>query len=381
MQIGALGFIFVLSSFFLIIKRKLSFKETINIGAALGTPEDLKNLRPLIKRILRFTIVVEFVGMIILAFRFIPMFGIRQGLLQSLFTSVSGFCNCGFDILGNNSLISYGQNSDYLVLGTVAALTVFGGLGFIVWNEIYEKIKRKKETKVSSKKIWLMFGTHSKIVITMTLVMILFGTLIFFAIEKDNNLTIGEHTLFDKIFISMFHGISARTTGMAAFNLSDMTTAGKFFTIILMAIGGAPGGTAGGIKIVTLAVLVLTAISYASKNKNVNVFKREITNETIKLAITILVTAILIVSICTIIISVQNPEIPFMDVLFEVTSSVATCGYSLGITSSLTISSKIILIMLMFIGRVSTVTMTIAIAGKRFKENNLINYPKADIKL
>ena len=298
---------------------------------------------------------------------------------QSIFTSVSAFCNCGYDILGPNSLKDFA--TDYLVLGTCGLLTVLGSLGFIVWSELIEKIKNKRKNKLSNKKMWLMLTVHTKLVLVMLVVMIVFGTLGFLLIEYNNELTLGKYNFGEKLFISLFHGISARTTGMTAIDLMSMSDAGKFFTAILMFIGGAPGSTAGGIKTVTLAVLVLSMLSSVSGNKNVNVFEREIKADIIKKAITLLILALFIVCMMTMILSILNPGIAFINIIFEVISALATCGYSLGITASLTSLSKVILIVIMYIGRVSTVTMTMALTGKKFKQNNIIQYPRADINV
>lgn len=265
------------------------------------------------------------------------------------------------------------------MLGVCGILTIFGSLGFIVWNEIFEKCKLKKENQLSVKKTWLTLSTHTKLVFAMLGVMILFGTFGFLLFECNNPQTLGSYNLFDKIFISLFHGVSARTTGMAAVNLMEMTNAGKFFTIILMLIGGAPGSTAGGIKTVTLAVLIITMLSSASNNKRVNAFRREISEENVKQAITVLISALIIISAMTMVLSVLNPQINFIDMMFEVVSALATCGYSLGITASLTTTSKILLIVIMYIGRVSTITMTMAVVGKKFKQSNIVNYPKDDV--
>lgn len=310
-------------------------------------------------------------------FRFVPMYGPWEGTGQAIFTSVSSFCNCGFDLLGPDSLKVF--STDHLVLFVVGFLTVLGSLGFIVWNELFEKIKRRKENNLSHRKTWLTMSTHTKLVFVMLAVMLVFGTLGFLLFEYKNPLTLGKFNTFDKIFVSLFHGISARTTGMAAINLMDMTQSGKFFTMILMLIGGAPGSTAGGIKTVTLAVLVITMISRASNNKRVNVFRREIADEDVKLAVTVLISALIIISVSTMVLSALNPQIAFIDMMFEVISALATCGYSLGITAGLTTTSKILLIIIMYIGRVSTVTMTMAVAGKKFKQSNLVNYPKDDV--
>lgn len=307
------------------------------------------------------------------------MFGVKEGIIQSVFTAVSAFCNCGIDLLGANSLKDF--SLDYLVLTTTAILTILGGIGFIVWNEIIEKIKYKKENKVSNKKVWLMTSVHTKLVLIMTVVMILVGMLGLTAIEYNNEKTLGNYSLPDKLFISAFQGISARTTGMTAIDLMSMSDAGKLFTAILMFVGGAPGSTAGGIKTVTLAVLLIAMLSSISENKNVTVFGKEIPIEVIKKAIAVMVLAIFIICTMSIILSILTPEIEFINIIFEVISALATCGYSLGITSSLTAFSKVLLVLTMYIGRVSTVTMTMALTGKKFKQSNVIQYPKADINV
>ncbi len=307
------------------------------------------------------------------------MYGALKGTGQAFFTSVSSFCNCGFDLLGSNSLQNFA--TDYLVLSVCAILTILGSLGFIVWNELYEKLKIQKEKKLSFRKTWLTLSTHSKLVLVMLGIMIVFGTFGIMIFEYNNPDTLGRYSFGDKVFISAFHGISARTTGMAAVDLQNLTNSGKFFTIILMLIGGAPGSTAGGIKTITFAVLIITMLSSVSHNKNVNVFRREISDENIKQAITVLISALLIISIMTMVLSALNPQFSFIDMLFEVVSALATCGYSLGVTASLTTSSKVLLIIIMYIGRVSTVTMTMAIAGKKFKQSNIVNYPKAEVNI
>lgn len=228
---------------------------------------------------------------------------------------------------GPNSLKEYA--TDYLVLGVCGLLTIMGSLGFIVWNEIFEKLKNKKEHNLSRKKTWLTLSTHTKLVFVMLACMLVFGTLGFMLFEYKNPETLGQYGLFDKFFISLFHGVSARTTGMTPINLMQMTQSGKFFTMILMLIGGAPGSTAGGIKTVTFAVLFITMISRASNNKRVNVFRREIADEDVKMAVTVLISALIIVAVMTMVLSVLNPEIAFLDMMFEVISALATCGYSL----------------------------------------------------
>lgn len=376
-QIGALGYIFVISSIVFFTKKKLSFKEKISVGTILGTPEKLNKVKSLIKRIIIFTAISEIVGAVLLAIRFVPTFGLVEGIWQSIFTSISAFCNCGLDLLGSNSLVDY--STDYLVVIVCAVQTVLGGLGFLVLNELYEKIKTKKENRLSLRKTWLTLSTHTKLVLTMLVIMILVGTFGFMIFEFNNSQTLGQFNFGDKLFVSMFHGISSRTTGIAILDLANMTNSGKLFTIIMMIIGGNPGSTSGGLKTVTIAVLFITMISSASNNKSVNVYRREIPDENIKQAITVLISAILIITVMTMVLCSLNPAVPLIDMMFEVVSALATCGYSLGVTASLTAMSKFLLIIIMYIGRVSTVTMAMAVVGKKFKQSNIVDYPKDNV--
>lgn len=250
-----------------------------------------------------------------------------------------------------------------------------------MWNELIDKSKDKWKYKLSNKKFWLTLSVNTKLVLIMTVVMIALGTLGFVLIEYNNNYTLGQYNLGEKIFVSIFHGILARTTGMAAVDLMNMTDAGKLFTAILMFIGGAPASTSGGVKTVTFAVLIITIFSSLSGNKNVTVFNKEIPGETIKKAIAVVFLAMFIVCTMSMILSILNPEIAFIDIIFEVVSALATSGCSLGITSSLTTASKVILILIMYIGRVSTVTMAMALTGQKFKHNNIVQYPRANINV
>ena len=349
------------------------------LAVYFGNSEKINEVKLLIKRILLFTISAELIGALLLCIRFVPMFGPLVGTGQALFTSISAFCNCGFDLLGANSLKEF--STDYLVLSVIAVQTLLGSLGFIVLNELLEKSKVRRENKLYFRKSWLTLSTHTKLVLAMLVIMIIVGTFGIFVFEFNNPCTLGKYSIGDKMFISLFHGISARTTGMAAIELINMTNSGKFFTIILMFIGGSPGGTAGGIKTTTFAILMIAMIRTISNNKSVNVFRRQISEENIKQAITVLVSALIIASVAIMVISALNPEIEFIDIMFEVVSALATCGYSLGITASLTTFSKFLIIIIMYIGRVSTITFAMAIVGKKFKQNNLINYPVENINV
>lgn len=378
-EIGALGFIAVLAAIYSALKRKFTYKEQLLISSSLGNEGNLKGIRELIRRVISYTAIIEGLGAVAYAIRFVPILGWSSGIANAIALSISSFCNCGYDLFGVTKETFFA--TDGYSLFVCAVLTILGGLGFIVWNEITEKWKQKKENRWKIRKTWAMLTVHTKLVMVMTVIMAFVGTVGFWAIEKDNPGTLEGYSPFQKWYISAFEGISARTTGISVLDLGNLTNAGKLFLAICMLIGGAPGSMAGGIKTVTLAVLVITMFSSISDNKVVTAYKREITPDIIKRAVAVFLLALFVVLTATILLAIANPQIALVDILFEVISSLATCGYSTGITTALATKSKLLLILVMYIGRVSTVTMTAALTGKLFHKHSAIQYPRADIQV
>lgn len=369
-QLGGLGFMTMAGVFSLSLKRKISFKQRM-LTAESYNQENVEGIINLTRYVIFGTLIFEGIGAIILSFCFIDEYGILGGIRRGVFHSISAFCNAGFDILGDkgefSSLIT--KNSSSVVLYTVMVLITIGGLGFSVWKNIYDKIRYKKR-----------FNLHSKLVLSVSLFLVLSGFILFFIFEYSNFNTLGSLSLFDKINNALFQSVTTRTAGFAAIDQMALCENTKFLSVILMFIGGSPGSTAGGIKTVTLAVVIVSAISVIKGNKDVNIFNRRISQNLILRCLAVVVLGMFIILTSTMIIfSIE--EFEFMDILFEVTSAFATVGLSAGITSSLSLASKIILIMLMFFGRVGVLTITWALVLKSKSTLPKIRYPKEHISV
>lgn len=349
-QIGGLGFMTVTTFGAILIGKKIGIKNRILMKESLGQ-DNLQGIVYLAKKIMIGTFIIEFIGGLLLSTQFIPAFGFVDGLAKGMFHSISAFCNAGFDTMGQfSSLMNFQLNPT--VNFTIMALIVLGGIGFTV---IFDFISNKKFKRLS---------LHSKIVITMTIFLILSGTIIFYVLERANPQTMGPMNELDKMMASAFQSISPRTAGFNTINQADMTDSSIFMTILLMFVGGSPASTAGGIKTTTLAVIILAAVGFV-RNKDVEAFGRRINYSLVNKALTIIVIALFVIIVSTMLLSIENPDINFLWIIYEVVSAFGTVGLSTGITPTLTVLSKIVLIMAMFAGRVGTLTIIMALSRRR----------------
>lgn len=371
-QIGGLGVMTAATLLFLMMRKKITLKNRLMLQEALSQ-DRLQGIVKSIKMVLIFTFTIELIGALVLMCAFIPELGGR-GVWVSIFLSVSAFCNAGFDILGSAgnefvSLTAYAQNA--LVCLPIMALIVTGGIGFLVLIDIGDNITRKKK-KLSS---------HSKMVLVITAFLILFGWAAFMATEWNGVLK--DMTVGGKILVSLFQSITPRTAGFASVSQAALTPVSYMLTIILMFIGASPSSTGGGVKTTTIAVLLLTGIRTLQAERDVNIGKSKINPNLIKRAITIIMLAIMIIMLNTVLILVfegnaHNANATVESILFEVTSAFATVGLSTGITPHLSVGSKVLLCLTMFIGRVGTLTIGFSIARKK-SINDKIEYTDAKI--
>ncbi|MFI3115840.1 MAG: potassium transporter TrkG [Clostridia bacterium] len=362
-QVGGLGFMTIVTLFSMALRRRITFKERILMSSALNVTRTSGVVR-LTKKILLGTVFFEGLGAIILATRFSSEFPLKEALWRGIFHSVSAFCNAGFDLMGYvepfSSFTSYAD--DVVVNLTLMALTVIGGLGFFVWGDIYKK-KR--------------MSTHTRLVLLMTTVFIVGGTALFFVFEYNNPLTIGNMSLGDKILASSFQSVTTRTAGFNTISQGDLTSASLFLTYFFMFIGGSPGSTAGGVKTVTVAILFLAAMSTIQGKTTYNFAKRRINISAVLNAMSIFFMATFVISIATILMASVETA-PFEFVVYEVISAFGTVGLSAGITQQLSTFSHILIIVLMFFGRVGILTLGFTLfMGK--KEKSKINYPQGII--
>lgn len=380
-QIGGLGFLTFLNLLLIKIRKKLSLTNKMVLQEALNQPS-LNDIPTMIKNVIKYTFMIEAIGAAILAFVFIPDYGFIKGIYFSIFHAISAFCNAGFDIIGANSLIPYQTN--WIITITIPALIILGGLGFIVWFDVSAKFKKecKRPTRFDKKHFFGSLSLHSKIVIIVTVLLLAAGMIIFFICEFTNPETIKGMPFLDQLQISFFQSATLRTAGFASVDMVSLNTGTKLIMCAFMFIGGSPAGTAGGIKTVTFAVACLMIYNIYHGRKEVAVFRRRIKKRLIirsfaiiSIAFTIAFTAIFILSI--------TEHKPFIDLLFEVFSAFATVGLSASITPTLSSVGKIVIIILMYVGRIGPVTMLISFARKSYlqKSNKEIGYPDEDVLL
>ncbi len=300
----------------------------------------------------------------------------QTGLFKSLFQSISAFCNAGFDLIGSNSMVPFVTNR--IVCITCMMLTTIAGLGFLVWDDISNKINEGRREEYSVKRIIKNFSLHTKIVLVMQLILFLLGTLVFFGFEYNNMDTIGRFGFSDKLLISAFHSISARTAGFATVSMGSLTDITKIFFIILMLIGGASGGMAGGIKTTTLFVIIVGVYSNVIGKKNITVFKKTIPLETFMKAVSVAFVTIAILVVADIYF-VAHSHINSIDLLFESVSAIATVGLTSGALEYMDVLCRFVVILLMYVGRIGTVTMAMSFVNKKPKVSEPVVYSKENI--
>jgi potassium uptake protein, TrkH family len=367
-QVGGLGIVTLASFFSILMGRKMSVRSMVLAQESINYFSFDSVLR-MVKYIIIMTFGVELIGAALLSISFVPMFG-AKGLYLGLFHSISAFCNAGFDLMGiqgNGDFVSLTSfNNNPLVIYTIGALIVIGGLGFLVWRDLFEYRKNKS--------LYL----HTKVVLVISAILIVSGTILFFVFECGNPATMGKLDFWGKVNSAVFQSITPRTAGYNSLPLNDMNEISKFTTIILMFIGAAPGSTAGGIKVTTFGVILFAVISQIRGSNETTIFKRKV-NSTIvfkALAITAL-SASLVFIVTSIMLAIENK--PFLNVLYEVTSAFGTVGLSTGLTPTLHSSSKLLLVLTMFLGRVGPVTFAIALSLRANRKDSAITFPEGKI--
>ena len=371
-QIGGLGIITIMSGLMLLLNRKMGIDDRLLIQDAFNL-NTMAGLAKFIKNVLIGTLIIEGVGAVLYMIVFVPDFGAR-GIWISVFNSVSAFCNAGIDIIAENSLCNYATNP--LINIVTSALIILGGLGYIVWWDVIRVVKSRSP---KNRKIFRHLSLHSKIAITATAVLILVGAILIFIFEYDNPLTIGEMSLFDKIQISLFQSVTTRTAGFATIPQENLTNASATVSIVLMLIGGSPVGTAGGMKTVTIAVLICSAFATIRNKNSVTLFGRRISEESIKKAVSVVVMFLTICAISTILLMATSNASP-LDAVFETVSATATVGLSRNLTATLNTFGKLIIIATMYFGRVGPISLAIALGSKN-ESQNVITEPTEDISI
>lgn len=352
-QIGGIGFMTMAVSIISLTKKKIGLTPRVLAQEAISAPQ-VGGIVRMTKFIFQGTALVEGIGALLLGFYFCPRLGFWKGVYFSIFHSISAFCNAGFDLMGSvepySSLTSLSAN--WYVNSIIMALIIIGGLGFFVWGDLLH-------TKFHFRKMRL----HTKLVLTVSVSLIILGTLGIFLLEQGGAGFEGK-TVSDQVLASMFQSVSARTAGFNTVDLSRITEASQFLILCLMLIGGSAGSTAGGIKTTTFAILILSVFSTFHRKKSVEGFGRRTDEETLRRASCIFMMYLLLSCVSAMIIS--NIEgLPMMASLFECVSAIGTVGLSFGVTPTVGILSQIILSLLMLFGRAGSITILLAFSSDK----------------
>ena len=375
MQIGGLGLMSLLALFLTLMRRKLNFSEKKMLQDSLNK-NDADNIPNFLKSIFRYTFIFEAIGMVLLALRFIPEYGLTQGLYNSVFLSVSAFCNAGLDNITRSSLMAYA--TDPLINFTVCGLIITGGLGFAVWFDLRRVLPEKK--KFSWKRLWTRLSLHSRLVLVITGALLGSGTLLILLVEFTNPDTLGWMSFPQKVMAAFFPSTTLRTAGFSTIDFSMLRGASLFIMLFYMIIGGSPGGTAGGIKTTTFSMLFVLIVSEIRDAGNMTLFKRTLPAGTFHKAFAVTLTYACVLIIAIFLLTLSDPEIGFLPIAFEAFSAIATVGLSAGVTPLLSALGKIVIIALMYIGRVGPITIVLSLMRMKQnrKTNNLV-YPHGDV--
>ncbi len=361
-ELGGLGFMSVALILAMMFKKRLSFqsrllmKDLLNLDSHGGVVK-------LLKFVVRFSFIVQLTGALLLSTQFVPEYGMKKGIFFSIFHSISAFCNAGFDLFGD-SLMGYHGNSFILVV--IALLILSGGFGFIVW---YDLIHFKKNRKMS---------LHTKIALSVSIFLIVIGTVIFYYTDAT-----GTNGIGNKLANSFFLSVTPRTAGFASLDYGSMSYAGILLTIVLMFIGGTSGSTAGGVKTTTIGVLIVQLVSLLKGREEAEGFGRTIPLKTVLKAFMFVFFSSLICFVSSLVLAMTE-AIPYQSgieyVIFEVVSAFATVGLTMGLTPNLTVFGKLLIMSLMFIGRVGLYTVIFALIRKELSaQGHKFNYPKENV--
>ncbi|MBY0009705.1 TrkH family potassium uptake protein [Paenibacillus typhae] len=365
-QFGGLGFVTMATLITLVLNKRISLKERLLLQESMNQ-NSMQGIVKLIRRVLIYSLVIQLIGAMLFTVRFIMDMPAGKAVYYGLFHSVSIFNNAGFDLFGDvhgpfSGLTRYAE--DPIVNITSMLLIFLGGIGFIVLSDIVDFRKRKRLT------------LHSKVVLSTSAVLILIGAAVFFWLEL--NTTLKPLHAGGKLMASFLQAITPRSGGVTTIEIPLLRESTQFLMILLMFIGAAPGSTGGGIKITTFAILVVTAYSKIRGKEDIVMFRHRISKDNVYRAITMTLLSLMLIVIATMLLSVTESA-DFLTVLFEAVSAFGTSGITMGLTPELTTPGKILVIILMFVGRTGPLTLAYAIKPKKNKE--LFRYPEGNITI
>jgi trk system potassium uptake protein TrkH len=363
-QIGGFGFMTSTTILLLALGRRIGLRERLLIGESMGLSR-LGGLLWVVGGMAIFTVLAEGIGATVFYFHFANEFSFETAIWKSIFQAVSAFNNAGFDLFGGfRSLTRY--SGDYLVVLITAALVILGGISFLVLQDVFKTFSLRK------------LSVDSKLVLSMTALLLVFGMLVVLATEWNNANTLGPMPFPEKLLNAFFHSVTPRTAGFSTLGVATMADYTLFFTMLLMFVGGASGSTAGGIKVNTIGLIIATIWSSIRGKEYPGVFNREFTNQQIFRALAVIVLSVALVSLVVFLLTITE-GFRFLDLLFETVSAFGTVGLSTGITPSLSLPGRLLITITMFVGRLGPLTLTLALV--RRQQPARYRHPKEIIRI
>ena len=368
-QLGGLGFMTVLTIFSFVLHRRIGLSERLIMVSTLNL-NDMDGVVRVVRHALIGTFALEGAGAVLLSIRFIPQFGWAGGIWRGIFHAISAFCNAGFDLMGGKFgafTNMEGYNADPYVLGVLMCLIVVGGLGFFVWEDLVRA------------RSWKRLSLYSKMVLVLTGSLLLGGAAFFFFAEYANPATLGDMPFWQKLLNALFQSVTLRTAGFASFDQGGLRESSLAFSCVLMLIGGSSGSTAGGLKTVTAAVLLLGLRAGLAGREQVTFRGRAISMRRVLNAMTLALILLFLFLVGSMTISLVD-GVPYLSAAFEAASALGTVGVSAGITPELSAFSHVILMCMMYLGRVGVFSVSVAFMARN-RGVSKIQYPNVDIMI
>ncbi len=368
-QIGGLGFMSVALLLLGAVGRRVSPRVRSLAAQAFGI-ESMGETKTIVRRVFIGTMVIEGIGALLLMLRTVPMLGVGRGIYTGIFLSVSAFCNAGFDPLGGTVTSAFsslvGLDTDPLLLGVLSMLILLGGAGFIVWNDIWERIVHKQRMCM-----------YSRFVLTVTLISLFISTVLLAVFEWNNPATVADMTVWEKLLHAWFQAVTPRTAGFDAIGQAAMADTSKALSMIIMFIGGASGSTAGGAKVSTVGVMLCAVWSTLRGKRDIQVMRRTIPHDAVRQAMCILFFILFAVFSFAFFLAAFD-GVTMEEALYECFSAFCTVGLTLGITPELSLVSRMMLAFAMYLGRVGILTLSYVLLH-RDKTEDALRYPQAKI--
>ena len=371
-QLGGLGVITVMYGVMMGLHRRLGLGNRWMLQDVFNL-NNISGIVKFLRKVLIGTLVVEGCGALLYMTVFVPGYGLR-GIWISIFNAVSAFCNAGMDIMAEDSLCGYVFQP--MVNLVTMLLIILGGLGYIVWWDVLRVLKNIRSQKF---KCFRLLTLHSKIALTVTGILIVVGATAFYIFEYHNPLTMQDYTVPQRIWASLFQAVTTRTAGFATIPQEDLTNTSAIISVLLMLIGGSPVGTAGGMKTVTIAVLLVSMFATIGNKEDAELFGRNIPKQAVNKSVAVVGMFFIIASLSAILLSVVT-EADVIDIVYETVSATATVGLSRNLTSMLNLWGKLIIIVTMYLGRVGPISLVVAFSTQK-KNKNIVKNPTEEISV